>query len=131
MAFLEIADLRKIFGHNAGVKGFDLAGQRGEFISLLGPSGCGKTTVLRMVAGFERPDAGAIRVDGADITNLATNRRKIGMVFQSYALFPNMTVAQNIAFGLKVANRPAAEIEARVGAMLDMIKLRSHAERYP
>src|SRR5882757_3893428 len=131
MAFLEIDKLQRTFGGNTGVRQFDFAAQRGEFISLLGPSGCGKTTVLRMVAGFERPGSGTIRVNGADVTNLSPNQRNVGMVFQAYALFPNMTVAQNIAFGLKVAKRPAAEIAARVDEMLKLIKLPTHADRYP
>ena len=83
-------------------------------MTFLGPSGCGKTTTLRMIAGFETPTEGSIRIDGQDVTNLRANRRAIGMVFQAYALFPNMTVAQNIGFGLKVAGKPAAAIKARV-----------------
>jgi putative spermidine/putrescine transport system ATP-binding protein len=113
------------------VKGFDLGIERGEFISLLGPSGCGKTTVLRMVAGFESPTTGAIRIDGKDVTPLRPNQRNIGMVFQAYALFPNMTVADNVAFGLKVSKRPAAEIAQRVEEMLNLIKLPHLAARYP
>lgn len=131
MSFLEIDKIQKTFGHNVVVHGFDFAAERGEFISLLGPSGCGKTTVLRMVAGFERQTAGTIRLDGRDISMLPPNQRKVGMVFQAYALFPNMTVAQNIAFGLKIAQRPAGEIASRVAEMLDMIKLSGHGERYP
>jgi putative spermidine/putrescine transport system ATP-binding protein len=131
MAFLEIAEVRKQFQQNVVVKGFDLGIERGEFVSLLGPSGCGKTTVLRMVAGFESPTAGAIRIDGRDVTHLRPNQRNVGMVFQAYALFPNMTVADNVAFGLKVAKRPPAEIKARVEEMLEMIKLPHLAARFP
>jgi putative spermidine/putrescine transport system ATP-binding protein len=131
MAFLEINDLRKSFGPMNVVQNFDLAVERGEFVSFLGPSGCGKTTTLRMVAGFERPSAGAIRIDGQEVTGLRPNQRNVGMVFQSYALFPNMTVADNIGFGLKVAKRPAAEISARVEEMLALIKLPTLAGRYP
>jgi putative spermidine/putrescine transport system ATP-binding protein len=94
MAFLELNHLEKSFGPTRVVKDFNLAIEKGEFVSLLGPSGCGKTTVLRMVAGFETPTQGAITVDGQDITGLRTNQRKVGMVFQAYALFPNLTVAQ-------------------------------------
>jgi len=131
MAFLEIKDIRKQFQQNVVVKGFDLGIEKGEFISLLGPSGCGKTTVLRMVAGFESPTAGQIRIDGKDVTVLRPNQRNVGMVFQAYALFPNMTVADNVAFGLKVAKRPAAEIASRVDEMLNMIKLPHLAGRFP
>jgi putative spermidine/putrescine transport system ATP-binding protein len=105
--------------------------QRGEFVSFLGPSGCGKTTTLRMVAGFESPSSGTIRIDGKDVTHLKPNQRNVGMVFQSYALFPNMNVADNVGFGLKVAKKPAAEIRPRVEEMLRIIKLPHLADRYP
>ncbi|SDR62996.1 putative spermidine/putrescine transport system ATP-binding protein [Rhizobiales bacterium GAS191] len=131
MKFLEIENLRKVFAGSVGVQHFDIAVERGEFISFLGPSGCGKTTTLRMVAGFEQPTAGSIRIDGRDVVGLRPNQRNIGMVFQSYALFPNMTVAQNIAFGLKIAKRPEAEIKPRVAEMLEMIKLPHLGDRYP
>jgi len=131
MAFLELHDLRKSFRQLTVVHQFDLAVPRGEFVSFLGPSGCGKTTTLRMVAGFESPSGGRIRIDGRDVTALRPNQRNVGMVFQSYALFPNMTVAENVAFGMKVAGRPQAEIQSRVGEMLRMIKLPQLADRYP
>ena len=131
MAFLEIDDVHKSFEQQVVVQKFDLAVERGEFVSFLGPSGCGKTTTLRMVAGFETPTSGAIRIDGRDVTGLRPNQRNVGMVFQSYALFPNMTVAENMAFGLKVANRPAAEIGRRVEEMLGLIKLPALGGRYP
>src|SRR5262245_32918370 len=120
MAFLEIEQLRKSFGALNVVHNFELAIERGEFVSFLGPSGCGKTTTLRMVAGFEPPSAGAIRIDGRDVTRLRPNQRNVGMVFQSYALFPNMTVGENVGFGLKVASRPAAEVTQRVEEMLKL-----------
>src|SRR5262249_44617761 len=110
MAFLEIVGLRKSFGTSVGVENFDLAVERGEFISFLGPSGGGKTTTLRMVAGFEQPTAGSIRINGEDVTGKRPNQRNVGMVFQAYALFPNMTIAENVGFGLKVAKRPTEEI---------------------
>src|SRR6266852_5730632 len=122
-AFLEIENLRKSFGPHSVVQNFDLAVERGEFVSFLGPSGCGKTTTLRMVAGFEIPNAGTIRINGQDVTRLRPNQRHVGMVFQSYALFPNMTVADNVGFGLKVAKKPAALIKQRVEEMLNLIKL--------
>ena len=112
MGFLELSGLRKTYQHHAVVENFNLSVQRGEFISFLGPSGCGKTTTLRMVAGFETPTAGTIHIDGQDVGPLAPNQRRIGMVFQSYALFPNLSIADNVAFGLKVAGRPRAEIDA-------------------
>jgi putative spermidine/putrescine transport system ATP-binding protein len=104
---------------------------KGEFVSFLGPSGCGKTTTLRMVAGFEQPDSGRIAIGGRDVTHLRTNQRHIGMVFQSYALFPNMTVAENIAYGLKIARRPKSEIRERVEELLALIKLPKLGDRYP
>ncbi|MBI3706891.1 MAG: ABC transporter ATP-binding protein [Proteobacteria bacterium] len=131
MAFLEIANLRKTFGPLSVVQNFELAVERGEFVSFLGPSGCGKTTTLRMVAGFEGPSSGTIRINGQDVTRLRPNQRNVGMVFQSYALFPNMTVAENVGFGLKVAKRPAAEIGPRVEEMLRLIKLPTLGGRYP
>jgi len=129
--FLKIENLVKSFGANTVVKGVDLAFERGEFISLLGPSGCGKTTILRMVAGFERPTSGSIVADGTDVTDLPPNRRNIGMVFQAYALFPNMTVADNIAFGLRVKGVPAEQRRARVEEMLALIGLPGLGKRYP
>jgi putative spermidine/putrescine transport system ATP-binding protein len=129
--FLKLDNLVKAFGPNTVVKGVDLAFGRGEFVSLLGPSGCGKTTILRMVAGFERPTSGRIHVDGADITDLNPNQRNIGMVFQAYALFPNMNVGDNIAFGLKVKGTPTAERRRRVDEMLRLIGLTGFEKRYP
>jgi putative spermidine/putrescine transport system ATP-binding protein len=131
MSYLEIRQLEKSFGANRVVKDFSLQIEKGEFISLLGPSGCGKTTVLRMVAGFENPSAGAIIIDGQDVTDLRPNQRNIGMVFQSYALFPNLTVAQNVGFGLKVAGKPRAEIDQTVQEMLDLIGLSAFGGRFP
>jgi putative spermidine/putrescine transport system ATP-binding protein len=131
MAFLEIENLQKTFGANNVVRDFDLSVEQGEFVSFLGPSGCGKTTTLRMVAGFEQPDSGRISIGGQDVTRLRPNQRHIGMVFQSYALFPNMTVAENVAYGLKIARRPAAEIKQRVEEMLALIKLPALGQRYP
>jgi putative spermidine/putrescine transport system ATP-binding protein len=129
--FLEISNLRKSFGSATAVQHFEMGIERGEFVSFLGPSGCGKTTTLRMVAGFEAPTQGSIRINGQDITHLRPNQRRIGMVFQSYALFPNMTVADNVAFGLKVAKKPSAEIAKRVEEMLNLIKLPALGGRYP
>jgi putative spermidine/putrescine transport system ATP-binding protein len=129
--FLSIQHVRKSFGPTTVVQDFNLDVEPGEFVSFLGPSGCGKTTVLRMVAGFEEPSAGKIVVAGKDITRLKPNQRNVGMVFQAYALFPNLTVAQNIGFGLKVAGMPKADADRRVAEMLDLIKLPQMGDRYP
>jgi putative spermidine/putrescine transport system ATP-binding protein len=131
MALLEIENLSKTFGTNTVLHQFDMQIERGEFVTFLGPSGCGKTTVLRMIAGFETPTRGTIKLGGRDVTHVRTRQRKVGMVFQSYALFPNMTVADNIGFGLKVLGRPQAEIKARVEEMLALIKLPKLVDRYP
>ena len=131
MAFLEISGLQKVYGTTQVVRDFDLDVAQGEFVSFLGPSGCGKTTTLRMVAGFETPTAGSIRIDGRDVVNLKPNQRNIGMVFQAYALFPNLTVAQNVAFGLKVARVPRRERDARVEEMLSIIHLPGLGARFP
>jgi putative spermidine/putrescine transport system ATP-binding protein len=129
--FLSIQGVRKAFGPTVVVKDFNLDVGRGEFVSFLGPSGCGKTTMLRIVAGFEEPSAGRVLIGGKDVTRLKPNQRKIGMVFQAYALFPNLTVAQNIAFGLKVAGQSRAERDGRVAEMLALIKLPELGDRYP
>jgi putative spermidine/putrescine transport system ATP-binding protein len=129
--FLSIQGVKKSFGPTTVVQDFNLDVGSGEFVSFLGPSGCGKTTVLRMVAGFEEPSAGSIHIGGRDITRLKPNQRNVGMVFQAYALFPNLTVAQNVAFGLKVAGVPKAETDRRVAEMLDLIKLPQFGDRYP
>jgi putative spermidine/putrescine transport system ATP-binding protein len=131
MAFLELTGVQKAFGDVAAVVDFNLAAEKGEFVSFLGPSGCGKTTTLRMIAGFEKPTAGQITIDGKDITYRSPNQRNVGMVFQSYALFPNMSVADNIGFGLKVRKRPKTEIERHVTELLDMIHLEGRGDRYP
>jgi len=131
MAYLELAKLRKSWGAHTAVEGFDLSVLEGEFVSFLGGSGCGKTTTLRMVAGFETPDSGTIILDGEDITAKTPNRRNIGMVFQNYALFPNLTVAQNVAFGLKVRRVPKAEASRRVEELLGLVHLADFGGRYP
>jgi putative spermidine/putrescine transport system ATP-binding protein len=132
MAFLEIDNASKSFGRDTwAVKDFNLQVERGELVSFLGPSGCGKTTTLRMVAGFETPTNGVIRVNNKDITNQPPNQRNVGMVFQAYALFPNMTVADNIGFGLKIAKKNPTEIKDRVKEMLDLIHMPGLEDRYP
>ena len=131
MSFLDLSGLQKSYGANTVVKSFDLKVEKGEFVSLLGPSGCGKTTILRMVAGFEVPSAGQILINGQNVTDLRPNQRAIGMVFQAYALFPNLTVAQNVGFGLKIKGVPAAEARDRVADMLRLIGLPDLGARYP
>jgi putative spermidine/putrescine transport system ATP-binding protein len=131
MTFLVLTGVQKRFGDVAAVHNFDLAAERGEFVSFLGPSGCGKTTTLRMIAGFEQPTAGTITIDGNDITRKPPNQRNVGMVFQAYALFPNMTVADNVGFGMKVHGKPAADIRKRVGELLELINLPDRGGRYP
>jgi putative spermidine/putrescine transport system ATP-binding protein len=129
--FLSLEGVRKDFKGVLAVDTFDLEVAPGEFVSFLGPSGCGKTTTLRMVAGFEQPSSGTIRLAGKDVTFAKPNERNIGMVFQSYALFPNMTVAENIGFGLRVRKEAAAAREARVAELLDLIHLPAKGKSYP
>ncbi|WP_297104363.1 ABC transporter ATP-binding protein [uncultured Devosia sp.] len=129
--FLRVEGLTKHYGTNAVVKGVSFDFSKGEFISLLGPSGCGKTTILRMIAGFETPSSGTIQVDGEDITALRPNQRRLGMVFQAYALFPNLTVGDNIGFGLKVAGLGREQRRARVEEMLKLIGLPGFEKRFP
>jgi putative spermidine/putrescine transport system ATP-binding protein len=131
MTFLELTGIQKRFGEVAAVENFNLAAERGEFVSFLGPSGCGKTTTLRMIAGFEQPTEGTIVVDGRDITHRPPNRRNVGMVFQSYALFPNMSVADNIGFGLKVRKTPKSQVRKKVDDLLGIINLPDKGGRYP
>ena len=122
-AAIELESVAKRFGAHAAVDGVALTIGEGEFFSLLGPSGCGKTTTLRMIAGFEVPDAGRIYLQGEDVTSVFSNRRPVNMVFQQYALFPHMSVYDNVAFGLKVKRVPRAEHRERVQEMLRVVSL--------
>ncbi|MET0773416.1 MAG: ABC transporter ATP-binding protein [Candidatus Limnocylindrales bacterium] len=131
MSDLRISGVVKAFGQVTAVAGVDVHVQQGHLLSLLGPSGCGKTTLLRMIAGLEQPDAGTIAIGGEDITDVPVNRRGIGMVFQSYALFPNMTAAENIGYGLRLRKWPRERIASRVGEMVDLIQIGDAAKRYP
>lgn len=131
MSYLSISNVSKQYGDTIVVSNFKLDIEKGEFVSFLGPSGCGKTTTLRMVAGFEIPSAGNILLDGKDITNVAPNQRNVGMIFQAYALFPNMTVSQNIGFGLSVRKESKEMIKQRVDEMIGLIGLEKHAHKYP
>ena len=129
--FLVFDHVTKRFGALTAVDDVSFSIQKGEFFSLLGPSGCGKTTLLRMVGGFERPDSGRIYLDGKDITDAPPNMRRVHTVFQNYALFPTMTIWDNIAFSLRLAKKPKAEIEESVDAILEMIRMSDHAWKYP
>ncbi|MCX6080458.1 MAG: ABC transporter ATP-binding protein [Chloroflexi bacterium] len=131
MAFLSLSNVSKVFGSAVAVEDFNLEVEKGEFVSFLGPSGCGKTTTLRMIAGFELPTAGTVMLDGEDITYKSPNQRNVGMVFQSYALFPNLTIGQNIGFGLQVRKEDSARIKNRVDEMLALIHLEKHIDKYP
>ncbi len=131
MSRLELINVSKRFGAQVAVSDFNLTVEDGELVSFLGPSGCGKTTTLRMAAGFESPDAGSVVVDGVDVTDVPTNKRGMGMVFQGYALFPNMTAAENVEFGLAVRKRPPAQRRTRVAELLELFGLAHVAGSYP
>ncbi len=131
MSTLEIAHLTKSFGQVLAVDSFSLRVEHGTFVSLLGPSGCGKSTILRMVAGLLEPDSGLIRVGDREVTWLPPNKRKIGLVFQSYALFPHMSVFENVAFGLRRQRLDEAAIGTRVGEALEMVRLSGYERRLP
>jgi putative spermidine/putrescine transport system ATP-binding protein len=129
--YLELQDLHRDFGTVKALDGIEIVLGEGEFLSLLGPSGCGKTTALRLVAGFDRPDRGRIVVDGKDVTNVSPNKRDMGMVFQAYSLFPNMTASQNVAFGLRIRGRNRGERNQRVAELLELVGLGHAGDRYP
>src|SRR3954447_2488686 len=127
---VELRDLVRDFGGGAGLSGFDLDVAPGELIALLGPSGCGKTTALRALAGLERVDSGSILIDGRDVTDEPTNRRDLGMVFQSYSLFPHLTSGQNVEFGLRMRKVAPADRRRRAAEALELVGLDHHAGRY-
>ena len=131
MAYLELDRVAKQFGAQTVVDDFSLAVAKGEFISFLGPSGCGKTTTLQMIAGFLDPTRGAIRLEGNDLNAVHPARRGLGIVFQSYALFPHMTAAENVGFGLEMRNVARTERAERVRAALAMVGLAGYEERHP
>ncbi|QWA27335.1 ABC transporter ATP-binding protein [Pseudomonas sp. RC3H12] len=131
MSFVSVQKLQKSYAGSPVFENIDCQIERGEFVTLLGPSGCGKSTLLRCIAGLTPVDSGRILLDGQDIVPLSPQKRGIGMVFQSYALFPNMTVEQNIAFGLRMQKVKADESQARVREVLDLVELGSFATRYP
>lgn len=129
--FLEFQDVSKYFGPVRAVDHVSLTVKRGEFFSLLGPSGCGKTTLLRILAGFEYPDTGRVLLGGKNITDLPPNQRKVNTIFQSYALFPHLTVWENIAFGLRIQKRRSEEIREEVERMLHLVQLTDQAHKKP
>jgi len=129
--FLEFKNVSRHFGSIRAVDQVSLSIHMGEFFSLLGPSGCGKTTLLRILAGFERPDTGCVILSGQDITQLPPNRRKVNTIFQNYALFPHLTVRDNIAFGLRIEKRTRSEIDYEVDRMLELIQMKAEAAKYP
>ncbi|MBY4893521.1 ABC transporter ATP-binding protein [Rhodobacteraceae bacterium N5(2021)] len=131
MSTLHLDGIAKSFGDATALHALSLSVADGEFVTLLGPSGCGKTTLMRIIAGITQPDRGEIRIDGRAIHALPPERRNIGLVFQSYALFPHMTVAANVGFGLKMRGIARADADARVAAALDLVDLGAFAERYP
>ncbi|CCH89887.1 Sulfate/thiosulfate import ATP-binding protein CysA 2 [Modestobacter italicus] len=128
---VELRRLTRTYGPARALDGLDLDVRPGEFLALLGPSGCGKTTALRSIAGFEVPDSGQVLVDGRDLTGTPPSRRDMGMVFQAYSLFPNLTVVENVAFGLRVRRRPPAVQRSRAGELLELVGLADKGSRYP
>ncbi|OXM82780.1 ABC transporter ATP-binding protein [Paenibacillus rigui] len=128
---VELIGIQKKFGPNVVVDNFNLQIEQGECISFLGPSGCGKTTTLNMIAGFLEPDQGDLLIKGKRMNGVSSNKRQLGMVFQTYSLFPHMTVFENVAYGLKLRKTPKPEMTKRVNAVLELVKLPHVADRYP
>src|SRR5947199_7394724 len=131
MSYLELENLHRQCGSFKALKGIAISLGEGEFLSLLGPSGCGKTTALRIVAGFDRPNQGRVVVQGKDVTGVAPNKRDMGMVFQAYSLFPNMTARQNVEFGLRIRGRDKSDRSKRVDDLLELVGLGHAGNRYP
>ncbi|MFZ9213387.1 MAG: ABC transporter ATP-binding protein, partial [Candidatus Nanopelagicales bacterium] len=128
--YVDMQGLQRNFGDVAALDGFNLQIQKGELVALLGPSGCGKTTALRLLAGLDMPDGGKISVDGKDITNIPANKREMGMVFQAYSLFPNLTAIENVAFGLKVRGQDTNTRLKKAGELLELVGLSTQANRF-
>ena len=124
---LKVSDVSKVFEKNVALNNVNLEIQAGEFVCLLGPSGCGKSTLLRLIAGLDRPTSGQIYIGNREVTNLPPSRRNFGIMFQSYALFPNLTAYENVAYGLRNKRMKKSDIDARVNRLFDMIRL-SHAK---
>src|SRR5689334_24083684 len=130
-AYLEIRNLVKRYGEFTALRDVSLSIAAGEFVCFLGPSGCGKTTLLRIIAGLERQNAGQVLMAGRDVSGLPPSQRNYGIVFQSYALFPNLTVARNVAYGLETRRTPRAEIDRSVDELLALVGLSAHKAKYP
>ncbi|MBR1450646.1 MAG: ATP-binding cassette domain-containing protein, partial [Lachnospiraceae bacterium] len=128
---IELKNISKSFGSNLVLDELDLYIRENEFVTLLGPSGCGKTTILRIIGGFETPDIGSVYFDGVDITKLPPNERQLNTVFQKYALFTHMTVAENIAFGLRLKKKSDSYIKDKIKYALDLVNLPGYEDRYP
>jgi multiple sugar transport system ATP-binding protein len=131
MAYLQLSNIEKFFGDHHAIKGIDLAIDKGEFVVFVGPSGCGKSTLLRLIAGLETIDKGGLQLDGRDITHLASSQRDLAMVFQSYALYPHMTVFENMSFALKLAGVDRATIRSKVDKAAGILDLHKYLERTP
>ena len=130
-ASVEVRGLSRSYDAVVALRAVDLAVEPGEFVSLLGPSGCGKTTLLRCIAGLITPTSGDVLVDGRDITHLPVHRRELGMVFQSYALFPHMTVAENVGFGLRMRGMATADAQTHIAEALALLQMQGLEQRYP
>ncbi len=128
---VEFRNVRRVFGTMPALAGFDLQVERGELLALLGPSGCGKTTALRLLAGFDQPTSGSVLIDGADVSRVPANKRDMGMVFQSYSLFPTMSARDNVGFGLRLRGQSGAQRRRRAGELLELVGLEEHAKKYP
>ena len=128
---VDYLDVSRVFGAMSALDGLSLRVAPGELLALLGPSGCGKTTALRLLAGFDQPTSGAVLIDGADVSRLPANKRDMGMVFQSYSLFPTMSARDNVAFGLRLRGQSGSQRRARAADLLDLVGLGEHAKKYP
>jgi putative spermidine/putrescine transport system ATP-binding protein len=128
---VEYRDVRRVFGAMSALDGFSLRIEPGELLALLGPSGCGKTTALRLLAGFDQPTSGAVLVDGEDVARVPANKRDMGMVFQSYSLFPTMSAVDNVAFGLRMRRQAGSTRRARAAELLELVGLADHLKKYP
>ncbi len=128
---VEYRDVKRSFGNMPALDNFNLRIEPGELLALLGPSGCGKTTALRLLAGFDQPTSGAVLIDGADVSRVPANKRDMGMVFQSYSLFPTMSAQDNVAFGLRMRGRSGADRRKRAAELLELVGLAEHIKKYP
>lgn len=131
MSYVQIENLEKTYGASTVLSSIDMSIKKGEFVTLLGPSGCGKSTILRIIAGLTEATSGKVKIENKNMEKVPAKKREIGMVFQSYALFPNMTVYENVAFGLKINKMPASEIEAKVKDILEVVHLADKGAAYP